>query len=145
MTTFFTIGYEGVEIGNWINKLKDNGVSLIIDVREKPISRKRGFSKKSLNYFLQDNGISYIHLSDLGSPTEIRNELYETNNYPLFFKKYLSHLCKQVDALSLIVEKSINKKTCLMCFERDPLKCHRSVITDYLLARYPEEMQVKHL
>ncbi len=146
MTTLFTIGYEGVDIENWVKILKQHGITLVIDVREKPISRKKGFSKQTLNCILKDNGINYLHMGILGSPADIRNELHETSNYPLFFKKYLGYLYKQPGAINYIVQKANNQKcTCLMCFEKDPLKCHRSVITDFVLAKYPYEVEVEHL
>ena len=146
MTTLFTIGYEGVGLENWIEILKDNEISLVIDVREKPISRKKGFSKRSLCNALKENDIKYIHMGILGSPGEIRSELHNTHNYPSFFRKYLSYLCKQSGAIKALLDKASRQKgTCLMCFEKDPLKCHRSILTEYLLTNYPNDIKVEHL
>lgn len=146
MTSLFTIGYEGIGVEDFIETLKQHGITLVIDVREKPLSRKKGFSKNSLSSILNINNIKYIHMGTLGSPSSIRDELHETNNYPLFFRKYLSHLIGQSGTLKALISKANSQKgTCLLCFEKDPLKCHRNVITDYLQAMYPDEVKVEHL
>lgn len=145
MTSLFTIGYEGVGIENWVEILKQNGISLVIDVREKPISRKKGFSKTILCDILTNNDINYLHMGILGSPPDLRSELHATQNYPSFFGKYLGYLRKQSGALKIVISKVNKDTTCLMCFEKDPLKCHRSVIADYLLAKYPGDVRVEHL
>ena len=145
MTTLFTIGYEGVGIDSWINILKQNRISLVVDVREKPISRKKGFSKKNLYDVLNSNNINYLHIGTLGSPSDLRSDLHATQNYPAFFGKYLCYLRKQSDVLKTIIGKASRNSTCLMCFEKDPLKCHRSVITDYLTSIYPNDVKVEHL
>jgi len=57
----YTIGYESKSIDNFISKLKNNDISILVDVREIPISRKNGFSKKLFSESLNKNGIGYIH------------------------------------------------------------------------------------
>ncbi len=68
----FTIGYEGRDIDEFVSLLKDNGITRLIDVREIPFSRKKGFSKSRLNERLQNENIDYVHIKALGSPSEIR-------------------------------------------------------------------------
>ena len=68
MTTLFTVGYEGSKPSDLFASLQDNGVTLLIDVRDVPISRKPGFSKTSLSQGLDVAGIRYLHLKGLGDP-----------------------------------------------------------------------------
>jgi len=146
MTTFFTIGYEGTSFEDWINTIIAKGISLVIDVREKPISRKKGFSKKILAALLKSHNIDYVHIGCLGSPSNLRNNLYETHNYGEFHKKYLNHLIKEKDAVDLLLKiASKNKNACLMCFEKNPAFCHRSAIADYISANYPDKVKVEHI
>ncbi len=68
MATLFTVGYEGSKPSDLFASLQDNGVTLLIDVRDVPISRKPGFSKTSLSLGLDVAGIRYLHLKGLGDP-----------------------------------------------------------------------------
>ena len=68
----YTIGYEGRDIDEFVSLLKDNRITRLIDVREIPFSRKKGFSKSRLNERLQNENIDYVHIKALGSPSEIR-------------------------------------------------------------------------
>lgn len=62
MKTLFTIGYEGTKPSDLFVSLKESGVSLLIDVRDVPLSRKPGFSKTSLAQGLEEAGMQYLHL-----------------------------------------------------------------------------------
>jgi uncharacterized protein (DUF488 family) len=68
MTTLFTVGYEGAKPSDLFASLQERGVSLLIDVRDVPISRMPGFSKTSLAQGLEEAGIRYLHLKGLGDP-----------------------------------------------------------------------------
>jgi len=65
----FTVGYEGVTIEVFIANLRANNVECVLDVRELPLSRKRGFSKTQLGQALNDADIRHIHLRELGTPS----------------------------------------------------------------------------
>lgn len=130
--TLFTVGYESMEIENFVAKLLQNGVRTLIDVREKPISRKKGFAKTALSGALESVGIKYIHTRELGSPGDARKGLHENNNWVEFSEKYIQHLAGQRD---ILVELSTTIKKglfCLMCFERDFNQCHRSLLAKEL-------------
>lgn len=146
MTTFFTIGYEGTSFEDWINTITAKDIKLIIDVREKPLSRKKGFSKNILASLLRSYNIDYIHIGCLGSPSSLRDYLYETHNYGEFHKRYLSHLIKEQDAIKQLLGIANNKQNaCLMCYEKNPAFCHRSTITDYISTNYPNNVKVEHI
>ena len=76
-TELYTIGYEGINIDDFIKQLKTSGVSKLIDVRDIPFSRKKGFSKEVLKETLEDNNIKYFHFKPLGSPASLRSKLKE--------------------------------------------------------------------
>lgn len=131
--TIYTKGYEQQDIDEFIKQLQQSGVTMLVDVREIPISRKRGFSKTSLSEHLSRNGIKYVHLRELGCPTPIRRKLQETGDYDSCFQMHREYL--RQNPLELMKLKGLARHwtACLMCFEKDPLRCHRSVIVDELL------------
>src|SRR5580704_17622862 len=68
----FSIGYERARQADLIATLRDAGVETLIDVRDRPISRRPGFSKNQLTSGLADAGIKYVGLNALGTPPEGR-------------------------------------------------------------------------
>lgn len=60
----YTIGYEGRNLNEFVSRLKYSGISTLVDVREIPISRKKGFSKTTLSQFLREYDIDYLHLKE---------------------------------------------------------------------------------
>lgn len=127
MTNLFTIGYEGAQLADFLRRLKAARVNVVVDVRELPLSRRRGYSKSSLADLLQKNGIQYVHKRELGAPKEIRHELRETGDYSEYFRRFNAYLRTQRDALERVVDECVGAVV-LMCFERDPKECHRSAV-----------------
>jgi uncharacterized protein (DUF488 family) len=125
-----TIGYEGLSIDEFIDILHAHGVKALVDVRELPLSRKPGFSKKVLTLALEQEGIKYIHMRNLGAPREVRHNLREDGNWGTYCQQYQSVLDKNEDSLVEIKELSKQFRIVLLCFERDFSICHRSLITN---------------
>jgi uncharacterized protein (DUF488 family) len=69
----FTVGYEGLMLEAFIQRLQSNSIQTLVDVRELPLSRKRGFSKRALAEALALQGITYLHMPALGCPKPIRD------------------------------------------------------------------------
>ncbi len=133
--TVYTIGYEGRSIEEFMGILKMHNIECLIDVRELPLSRKNGFSKSILSKKLEDKNIIYRHFPELGSPREIRHELWGGGNYEKFFKAY-SEWLSSPHAKTYIGDVegwSHVKTTAIMCFEKDVEKCHRSIIKKRLI------------
>jgi len=128
-TLIYSIGYEAMEIDKFIEKLKRNKINLLIDVREKAISRKKGFSKAALESVLTEAGIQYVHMKQLGSPSEDRKKLHENDNWEEFTRKYRQYMEGNMTSLVELCNKVKGKVSCLMCFEREYSKCHRSLLT----------------
>ncbi len=70
--TLYTIGYEKARLPDVIAALGAAGVATLIDVRDRPQSRRPGFSKRQLEAGLEEAGIRYVHLRALGTPPEGR-------------------------------------------------------------------------
>ena len=133
--TVFTIGYEGKTPQEFLGILKSNGIQQLIDVRELASSRKNGFAKSALAKLMRENNIIYKHFPSLGSPREIRHKLWEQGDYKRFFDEYSDSLLRPESQEYLIDLEGLAhvRVTIIMCFEKDPSKCHRSILKERLL------------
>src|ERR1700686_3884144 len=84
MNKLFTIGYEKARLPDVVAMLAASGVATLIDVRDRPISRRPGFSKHQLALAVQAAGIGYLHLRALGTPPEGR-EAGRRREWPRFW------------------------------------------------------------
>jgi uncharacterized protein (DUF488 family) len=131
MTDIFTIGYEGASLADFLRRLQVAGVSILLDVRELPLSRRRGFSKSQLAEHLQRHGIRYVHKRELGAPREIRHALRANGDYAGYFRRFRTYLETQSAVLQDVIDECVGA-VALMCFERNPEECHRSVVANEL-------------
>ena len=144
MTTLATIGYEGADLQEFIAALQEAHIECVIDVRELPLSRKRGFSKTALRKALESAGIEYVHLKALGDPKPGRDAA-RAGRFDEFNKIYRKHLSTS-DAQKALAHAgviSLTAKSCLLCYEREPKHCHRKVVADSLALSYNAD--VRHL
>lgn len=128
----FTVGYEGLDVASFLARLTDAGIEQVVDVRERAMSRKPGFSGGALRAGLVDIGIHYRHIPELGSPSDVRAEYKETGDFGRFRTLYEDHLAKHATFLGLLLELMAVQRTALLCFERDSGACHRSLICEKL-------------
>lgn len=140
MLPVFTIGYEGRTINDFLVDLKANDIKLLADVREAPISRKRGFSKSALASALQDAGIDYLHVRALGCPKAIRDAHRADHDWQRYTRDYLDHLARQEADLAALDVHARQQRTALLCFEADFTRCHRTYVAHALQALAPREV-----
>lgn len=126
----FTIGYEGLGMDEFMSLLAENDIETIVDVREMPLSRKPGFSKKSLESALNLSGREYVHLVALGCPKPVRDQYREDGDWKRYTKGFLKHLAMQDDAVAGLVALAATSNCALLCYEADHNFCHRSMVAD---------------
>jgi uncharacterized protein (DUF488 family) len=139
-----TIGYEGRTIADVLDTLKRARVDLLIDVRAVAASRKPGFSKRQLAAGLDEVGIRYVHLRPLGTPKPGRDAVragHPERMEPIFRAHMETHEAQVAlaDAKGLAVER----RSCLLCFERNHLHCHRRLVAEMIVAETGQT--VEHL
>jgi uncharacterized protein (DUF488 family) len=136
MTTgaLFTIGYEGRTQDEYLALLTGAGVTLLADVRRNPVSRKKGFSKRTLAQGCAAVGIRYEHLPELGIASEKRKNLATQAAVDALFAEYeQAWLPQQGPALAqLRAWLDAGERMALTCFERAPRDCHRHCVADAL-------------
>ena len=125
----FTIGYEGTTMPEFIAALQAAGVQRVIDVRALPLSRRPGFSKTPLRGALEEAGIEYMHLKALGTPTEGRNAARAGRHGDLerIYAGQLE-LPEAIAQSAQMLELAAEKPSALLCFEREPRHCHRTLL-----------------
>lgn len=143
--TLFTSGYEGETINFFLHKLLTRQIKTVIDIRQNPFSRKEGFSKQSLSKYLTYSGIKYYHFRELGTPEPLRNYLAEKGDYEKFFELYKSFLPEFRDSLDDLVDMGTKEEICILCFEKDPHFCHRTVVAELLKEYSGKKIQIVHL
>lgn len=137
-----TIGYEKSTPEDFIATLGGLEIEVLIDIRERAQSRRRGFSKKALALALERAGIEYIHIPALGDPKEGR-EAARSGRMELF-KKIFSNVLSggpAQEALAYVEELAKHKRICLMCYERNHHDCHRKIVSDQLEKNLDVEIQ----
>jgi uncharacterized protein (DUF488 family) len=145
-TIFFTAGYEQSEPEEFLRRLQNHGIEMIVDVRDMPLSRKRGFSKNPLQAMLAEVDIEYLHVKALGAPKELRDRLHATGSWWEYVKGYSQVLKKQTAQVDALIKLAREKRISLLCFERDPAECHRSLIAREMEQRAKDSpVQVEHI
>lgn len=131
MTTIFTIGYEGATVDGFLATLQQAGVTRLIDVRALPSSRRPGFSKSPLAAALREVGIDYVHLRDLGTPKRGRDAAKKGDVTTLraVYDDQLALPEAQVAAQTMLALAE-EKPSALLCYERDPCHCHRTLLLE---------------
>ena len=127
-----TIGYEGKTIDKFLYELIKNKIGIVADVRRNAYSMKFGFQRNKLESYLEKIGIDYIHMPELGIPSDSRKNLNSYEDYQALFVSYRQDIETKLDSLERIKLIGQNKKISLMCFEKGVKYCHRGVIAERL-------------
>jgi uncharacterized protein (DUF488 family) len=133
----YTVGYEDLRIDQFINKLCENGIDTVVDVRLNASSRRPGFSKKSLAAALGAAGIAYVHERELGNPPDNRDAF---RNGPLNEGRQQMRERLQNgsgESLRRLVERARHERVAVLCVEITDARCHRQVIVEMALEIEP--------
>lgn len=127
----FTIGYEGATSADFVAALTAAGVRRVIDVRALSLSRRPGFSKTPLAGALKEAGIDYVHLKALGTPKPGRDAAKKGDVATLraVYDAQLELPEAQVAAARML-ELAGERPSALVCYERDPCHCHRTLLLE---------------
>ena len=145
--TVYTIGYEGLSIESYINRLVQSNITILADVRRNPISRKHGFSKRILSQKITDIGIIYLHIPELGIASSYRKNLTKQQDYDKLFGWYKTEWLPSqkgsVDKLIRFIDDS--QFLAITCYEKDYRQCHRFHLATWLKKHLSEDYKIEHL
>lgn len=134
----FTIGHSTRELPAFIDLLKENGVTMLVDVRTVPRSRKNPqFNRETLPDALRVAGIDYLHLPGLGGLRRARPDSPNMGWRNASFRGYADYMSTPefAESLERLLDLTARERVALMCAEAVPWRCHRSLIGDALLIR----------
>jgi uncharacterized protein (DUF488 family) len=131
MNRLATIGYESETQDKVIERLKQAGVEVLIDVRAVAASRRAGFSKTLLAASLNAAGIEYVHFRQLGTPKPGRDAARKGYIATMrrIFEEHLAEPAAQLE-LAKAVEVARERKAALLCYEADHKGCHRAIVAE---------------
>jgi uncharacterized protein (DUF488 family) len=146
--TILTIGHSTRPIGEFVQLLLDAGVELLVDVRAFPQSRTNPqFNAQALSASLREVGIDYRHLAALGGRRHRDRKAPPSRNtfwrHPAF-RNYADYAMTEAfrTGLDELMALASEQRTAIMCSEAVWWRCHRRIITDYLLS---ESFPVEHI
>jgi len=145
MIELMTIGYEGLSTRDFFDVLKRCRVSMIVDVRELPISRKPGFAKSALSAALDKHGIKYQHLAELGCPRDVRHDYRKDEDWARYTRRFKSYMETQDKAIERLIDWVREERCCLLCYEEDYNFCHRSYIAEQVVSKIDDAIRIHHL
>jgi uncharacterized protein (DUF488 family) len=155
--TLRTIGVYGFDRESFLAALGGAGVDLLLDVRQRRGVRGSEYAwanAQRLQAALAEAGIAYTHLKELAPTTEMRQLQYKEDERlgegkrnrtalaPAYVERYSEEILGAVD-FGPIVNWIGSSKATLLCVERDPEACHRSLIAERLQREF--DFEIEHL
>jgi uncharacterized protein (DUF488 family) len=152
--TVATIGVYGFTALTFLARLREAGVGLLVDVRQRRGVRGSEYAwanSTRLQATLAEADIEYLHRKQLAPTTELRRLQYRddarqgvgkrsrTQLASEYRERYIAEILDRADLDGLVAELPTDRATALMCVERDPEACHRSLIAERLAAQYGVE------
>jgi len=141
----YTIGFTKKNAKTFFSKLRNAGVTKLIDIRLNNVSQLAGFAKRDdLIFFLKELcNCDYTHMPDLAPTKEIldsyKKKQIDWNEYV----RHFTRLIKERNIESKITAEELNN-TCFLCSEPTPEQCHRRLISEYLKEHFGN-IEIKHL
>jgi uncharacterized protein (DUF488 family) len=138
VTRIFTIGHSTRSIEEFLSLLRENGVEMVGDIRSFPSSRKfPHFGRDRLEERLGAESIGYEWFKDLGGfRKKPDHESLNTGLSSPGFRNYADYMGTEPfrAAAAGLADKASKRRTTVMCAERLYWKCHRRILSDYLVA-----------
>lgn len=136
--TIWTIGHSTLSLSDFVSLLESFDIQILVDIRSYPGSRRfPHFNKENLEKSLPANGITYLHIKELGGRRKV-NPASKNNGWRLdAFRAYADYM--ETDSFkNAIIELeglAYNTNTAYMCAEALWWRCHRSLVSDFLLLK----------
>ncbi len=143
----YTIGFTQKTAREFFELLRTNGVRRLVDIRVNPSGQLSGFAKQEdLPYFLCElaDGCEYLHMPALAPAKEILKDYRADGDWPRYVTRF-EQLMDERDIPNALNRADFEAKpSCLLCSEATPEQCHRRLVAERLVARWPE-VEIIHL
>lgn len=146
-SVIYSCGYQLRPISDFLSKLQEAQVSVVLDVRETPWSYRPGYSAKPLREALTEAGIEYEHARYAGNPKQLRRQ---ASSHQHCLDLYGHHLTENPVVLEqfdewLQARLARQQNICLLCYERHPADCHRAILLYRWQALSGHQASIVHL
>ena len=146
MATVYTIGHSTRTLEELIKSLQAHAIRMLVDIRAFPASRRLPhFNRESLEEALPNAGIEYRWMKELGGRRKKLRD--DSPNIALrndSFRNYADYMLTGAfnHAIEELVRLAEEQPTAIMCAERVYFRCHRMLISDYLVAHGHEVLNI---
>jgi uncharacterized protein (DUF488 family) len=146
MGQLYTIGFTQKSAEQFFGLLRDNRVTVLVDIRLKPDSQLSGFAKKrDLPYFLANLcNCDYRHMLQMSPTDELLSQYRADKSWSQYESGFKALLHERDLIAQLDREWWATNRACLLCSEHEPDHCHRRVVAEYMAAHWPE-VEIIHL
>ncbi|AZZ90250.1 DUF488 family protein [Hahella sp. KA22] len=142
-SSLYSIGYATKPVAVFISQLQSHRIDVVADVRSVPYSRAfHDYHRETLIQHLKEHGLRYVYLGEELGPRSKDPAHYDESRQVQFDRLIQSDLFQSGVAR---LKEGMNKgfRIALMCAEKDPASCHRSLLIAYALQR--EGITVRHI
>lgn len=141
----YTIGFTETTAEQFFDLLRQSGVQRIIDIRLNNTSQLAGFSKRDdLRFFLRElGGIEYVHVPEMAPTPEIFDAYKKQKGSWQDFEKAFTELIAG-RRIENVISRETAHQGCLLCSEKEPDRCHRRLVAEYLEKRWGD-VRTRHL
>lgn len=136
--TIYSIGHSTRSLDEFLNMLRSFNIKILTDIRSLPGSRRfPQYNMENLKTSLEEIGVQYIHLADLGGRRKVKkdskNNLWNNDS----FRGYADYMETEEfeNAIVKLEHIALEQPTAYMCAEAVWWRCHRSMVSDYLKAK----------
>jgi len=136
--TIYSIGHSTRSLDEFLNMLRSFDIKILTDIRSLPGSRRfPQYNMENLKTSLEEIGVQYIHLADLGGRRKVKkdskNNLWNNDS----FRGYADYMETEEfeNAIVKLEHIALEQPTAYMCAEAVWWRCHRSMVSDYLKAK----------
>lgn len=143
----FTIGYQLRPFSSFLALLQSSNVSVVFDVRDTAWSYRKPYRSAALEAALAAAKIRYVHVPFAGNPRSIRRGASDHSEGLALYDQHLAASPKIVKMFSRILteEWTSGGTPCVMCYERHPNDCHRSLLLARVIPRLTVKPALVHL
>jgi uncharacterized protein (DUF488 family) len=146
VATLYTIGHSTQSFDEFLETLQAHSIHNLVDIRSIPMSRRLPhFNRESLERTLPENGIRYVWMKQLGGRR--KKTLEDSPNVALrspSFRNYADHMLSGEfqHAIAELINLAEQSNTAYMCAERVYFRCHRMLVSDWLVAHGHEVLHI---
>lgn len=139
----YTIGHSTRSIEELVGLLREHGIRTLVDIRRFPGSRRHPqFSKEALSRSLPERNVAYLHLEELGGRRRPRRDSPNTFWDSEPFRGYADHMASEEFRAAVERLLALEGRSCVMCAEAVPWRCHRNLLADDLVRRGVEVIHI---